>query len=225
MEVSFTLARAQPGKVLTLHAAHVVGIDAELLDPVLPGVRGWRVHREAEPAGVALVIRRCQDDGGRVLAQLVGNGERIEQHEVVAELDPVGRDELGPPLLLVPVGMRRLPMPDTGPQLTHGHSLHAGFWFNNEPIAAQWPGRVGCYSTSVAATTADHAPRSPSEEIRRASDAEHPSVSHCAISLGMLPIAERPGSTLFSLTNRPQFGQTLGSAFSPSTIRPAADLP
>src|SRR5438445_13493109 len=119
VEGSFGFARAQPGKVLTLHAAHAVGVDAELLDPILPGVCGRRVHREAEPTGVALVVRRGQDDGGRALAQLVGNGERVEQQEVVAELDRVRRDELWPPLLLVPVGMRRLPMPDAGAQRTH----------------------------------------------------------------------------------------------------------
>src|SRR5205814_4348955 len=84
-----------------------------------PGVRGRRVHRETEPAGVALVVRRGQDDGGGAFARLVGNGERVEQQKVVAELDRVRRNELGPPLLLVPVGMRRLPMPDTGAQLTH----------------------------------------------------------------------------------------------------------
>ena len=67
VKVSFASARAQPGKVLTLHAAHAVGVDAELLDPVLPGVCGRRVHREAEPTGIALVVRRCQDDGGRAL--------------------------------------------------------------------------------------------------------------------------------------------------------------
>jgi hypothetical protein len=36
MKVSFALAREQPGEVLTLHAAHVFVVDAELLDPVLP---------------------------------------------------------------------------------------------------------------------------------------------------------------------------------------------
>jgi hypothetical protein len=39
------------------------------------------VHRQAKPAGVALVVRRGQDDGGRPLAHLVGNGERVEQQE------------------------------------------------------------------------------------------------------------------------------------------------
>src|SRR5215468_2903870 len=43
VEVSFSLARAQPSEVVTLHAAHAVGIDAELLDPVLPRVGGRRV--------------------------------------------------------------------------------------------------------------------------------------------------------------------------------------
>src|SRR4029453_16314742 len=81
---------------------------------------GRRVHRQAEPAGVAVVVRRGQDDGGRALAQLVGNGERVEQQEVVADLDRVRRYERGPPLRLVPAGMRRLPMPDTGAQFIHG---------------------------------------------------------------------------------------------------------
>ena len=67
MKVSFASTRAQPGKVLTLHAAHTVGVDAELLDPVLPGVRRRRVHREAKATGIALVIRRRQDDGGGAL--------------------------------------------------------------------------------------------------------------------------------------------------------------
>src|SRR5207237_5802671 len=127
VEASFAFARAQPGEVLTLHAAHAVGVDAELLDPILPSVCGRRVHREAEPAGIALVVRRGQDDGGGALAQFVGNRERVEQQEVVAELDRVRRDELGPPLLLVPVWMRRLPLPDTGAQLMHGRdAMSAG---------------------------------------------------------------------------------------------------
>ena len=66
--MSLAFARAQPGKVITLHAAHAVGIDAELLDPVLPGVCGRRMHREAEPTGVALVVGRRQDDRSRALA-------------------------------------------------------------------------------------------------------------------------------------------------------------
>ena len=123
VEVPFALARAQPREVLALHAAHAVGIDAELLDPVLPGVGGRRVHRQAEAACVALVVRRGQDDGGRALAQLVGNRERVEQQEVVADRDPVRRDELGPPLLLVPVRMGRLPVPDTGLELPHAAIL------------------------------------------------------------------------------------------------------
>ena len=120
VEVSFAVARAQPREILALHPAHAVRVDAELLDPVLPGVCGRRVHGPAEPAGVALVVRRSQDNSGRTLAQLVGNGKRVEQQDVVAELDQVRRDELGPPLLFVPVGMRRLPVPDTRAQLTHG---------------------------------------------------------------------------------------------------------
>src|SRR3954470_4669467 len=33
VEVPFALARPQPGEILALHAAHALGIDAELLDP------------------------------------------------------------------------------------------------------------------------------------------------------------------------------------------------
>ena len=84
------------------------------------------MDREAEPARVALVVRRGEDDGGRALAQLVGNGERVEEDEVVAELDRVRGDELGPPLLLVPVGMRRVPMPDARAKLTHGREAMCG---------------------------------------------------------------------------------------------------
>src|SRR6185436_7122322 len=83
VEVCFAFAPTQPREVITLHAAHAVGVDAELLDPILPGVCGRRVHRETKPAGVSLVVRRGQDDGGRALAQLAGNGEGIEQQEVV----------------------------------------------------------------------------------------------------------------------------------------------
>ena len=54
---------------------------------------GRRMYREAKPTGIALVVGRRQDDGGRALAQLVGNGERVEQQEVVAELDRVRRYE------------------------------------------------------------------------------------------------------------------------------------
>jgi hypothetical protein len=94
---------------------------------VLPRVCWRRVHREAERAGVALVVRRGQNNGGRALAQLVGNGERVEQQHVVADLDRVRRYELGPPLLLVPGGMRRLPMPYTGAQLIHARdAMSAG---------------------------------------------------------------------------------------------------
>jgi hypothetical protein len=66
------------------------------------------------------LIRGSHDDGGCALVQLVRNRERIEQLEVAAELDPVVRTQLGPPVLFVPVRMRRLPMPDTGTQLRHG---------------------------------------------------------------------------------------------------------
>ena len=106
MKVSFALARAQPGEVLTLHAVRAFGVDAELLDPILPGVCGRSVHREPKPTGVALVAGRGEADGGRALAQLVGNGQWVEQHDVVAELDPTRRNKLGPPLLLLPVRMR-----------------------------------------------------------------------------------------------------------------------
>src|SRR5581483_1897755 len=119
VEVPFAFARAQPGEILALHAADPVGADAELLDPVLPRVRGRRVHRKAEGARVALVVGRRQDDGGGTHAQLLGNRERVEQDDVVAELDRVRRDELGPRLLRVPVGMRRSPVPDAGAQLVH----------------------------------------------------------------------------------------------------------
>src|SRR5580765_7146504 len=48
VEVSFAFTGAQPGNVLTLHSANAVGIDTELLDPVLPGVRGRRMHWEVK---------------------------------------------------------------------------------------------------------------------------------------------------------------------------------
>src|SRR5262249_8906799 len=147
VEVPFAFARAQPGEVLALHAAHAVGVDAELLDPVLPGVCRRRVHRKAEPAGVALVVRRRQDDGGRTLAQLVGNGERVEQQELVAELDRIRRDELGPLLLVIPVGMRRLPMPDPGANLTHGRDA-----IGVAEITRRSPGRAAASGTGGDAT-------------------------------------------------------------------------
>src|SRR5581483_1518510 len=124
MEVPLALACAQPREILALHAAHPVGIDAELLDPVFPGVRRRRMHGKAEPAGVALVVRRGQHDGGRAFEQPGGNREGVEQEELAARLDGVRRDELGPPLLVVPVGVRRLPLPDTGTQLAHAGRLH-----------------------------------------------------------------------------------------------------
>ena len=120
MEVSFAFAGAEPGEVVALHATDAIRIDAELLDPVLPCVCRRRVHRKAKPPRVALVVRRGQHDSGRALAQLVRNAERIEQQEIVANLDPVRRDELGPPPLVTPIGMGRLPMPDTGAQLAQG---------------------------------------------------------------------------------------------------------
>ena len=113
-------ACAQPGEVLALHAAHLIGIDAELLDPVLPRVGGRRVHRETEPASPALVVRRGQNESRLTLAQLIGDGQRVEQQELVAELDRVRRDILRPRPVRLPVGMRCTPVPETGPKLTHG---------------------------------------------------------------------------------------------------------
>src|SRR6476661_1249285 len=72
---SLGFACAQPGEILALHPAHLIRIDAELLDPVLPCVGGRRVHREPEPASPALVVRRGQNDSRRALAQLVGDGQ------------------------------------------------------------------------------------------------------------------------------------------------------
>src|SRR5262245_26593274 len=46
VELSLAFAGAEPGEVFALHAAYAIGVDAELLDPVLPGVRGWRVNAE-----------------------------------------------------------------------------------------------------------------------------------------------------------------------------------
>src|SRR5262249_29886641 len=82
----------------------------------------------------------------RALAQPVGNRERVEQQKVVAERDRVRRNELGPPLLLIPVGMRRLPMPDTRAQLTHGPQ---------------------CYVRSQRRTTRRQTPTTPSTRDRR----------------------------------------------------------
>src|SRR4029079_6384442 len=53
VKVALAFARAQPREVLALHPADPVGVDAELLDPVLPCVRRRRVDREAEAARVA----------------------------------------------------------------------------------------------------------------------------------------------------------------------------
>jgi hypothetical protein len=120
MEVSLTFAGSQPRQIVALHAAHAVRIDAKLLNPIQPGICRRRVNRESKLTSIPFVIRSGQDDRGRALAQLIRHAERVEQQEVVADLDSVRRNELGPPLLLVPIGMRRSPMPDTGTQLTHG---------------------------------------------------------------------------------------------------------
>src|SRR5581483_7837228 len=119
VELPLALTGAKPGEVVALHPAHLLGVDAELLHPVLPRVRRWRMDGKAEAPRVALVVRRGEDDGRRALPQLVRNCERIEEHDVVAELDRVGGDELRPPLLAVPVGMRRLPVPDAWAKLLH----------------------------------------------------------------------------------------------------------
>src|SRR5207248_9072981 len=55
VEMSLALTRPEPGEIVALHAAHALGVDAELRDPVLPGVLGRGVDGKAEPAGVALV--------------------------------------------------------------------------------------------------------------------------------------------------------------------------
>ena len=68
---------------------YALGVDTELLHPVLPGICGRRMHGNPKATGIALVVRRRQDDGGRTLAQLVGNRQRVEQHEIVAQLDSV----------------------------------------------------------------------------------------------------------------------------------------
>src|SRR4029450_6736087 len=110
---------------------------------------------------VAVVVRRGQDDGGRALAQLVGNGERVEHQEVVADLDRVRRYERGPPLLLVPAGMRRLPVPDPGAQFMHARDpMSAGMTKTNrtdsfvaavgEPTLQPRPGCRGCPRGSAA---------------------------------------------------------------------------
>ena len=124
MEMSFAFARTQPGKGPHFHAAHAVGIDAELLDPVLPGVCGRRVHREVEPTGVALVVGRRQDDRGRAQSRS-SSGTESGSNNTKSSPSSIPYDETssGPSLFLAPAGMRRLPMPDTRTQLTHGHSL------------------------------------------------------------------------------------------------------
>src|SRR4029079_17391408 len=91
VEVPLALTRAQPGEIFALHAAQLVGVDAELVHPVLPGVRGGSVDGEAEPAGVALVVRRGEDHGGRALAQLAGRGPGVAQSAAGHKVDPLRR--------------------------------------------------------------------------------------------------------------------------------------
>ena len=72
-----------------------------------------------ERARVALVVRRRQHDRRRTRTQLVRHAERVEQEELLAEVDRVRGDLGRPPLTLGPVRVARPPVPDTGPQLLH----------------------------------------------------------------------------------------------------------
>src|SRR3954451_19570961 len=86
VELALAFARTKPGKILALHPAYAFGVDPELLDPVLPRVGRGRMHGKPELSSVALVIGRSQNAGCRARTQLVGNGERIEQHELLPQL-------------------------------------------------------------------------------------------------------------------------------------------
>ena len=114
------------------------GIDAAVLFPSLGLMYG--LYEDPKPAAALCAANNdwlaeyCATDLSRLVgvallpqqdpALAVAELERcVQQHEFVAELDRIGGDELGPPLLVVPVGMRRLPVPDAGAHLTHGSML------------------------------------------------------------------------------------------------------
>jgi hypothetical protein len=108
---------AQPGEVLTLHAAHALRVDPNFSTQSCH-VSAGGVHREAERSCVALVVGRGQHDGRRALAQLVGNRKRSNS-TTSSPSYRARRHQLRPPLLLVPVRVWRLPVPDARSQLTH----------------------------------------------------------------------------------------------------------
>ena len=108
---------------MTTHAPETSGkvlLDAEALSRTLSRIAHEIIEANPELDEVALVVRSGEDDGGRAVTQLGRNGERVEQQKIVASFDRVRRDELRPPLLLIPVGMPRRPVPNAGLQLAHG---------------------------------------------------------------------------------------------------------
>jgi hypothetical protein len=98
--------------------------------------RGRGRRRTSQPSRARCLRAACESEGraderrargteqsGRRRSRARANhGERTAGRTTGTrhEFDAVGRNELGPPLLLVPVRVRRLPVPDTGAQLTHG---------------------------------------------------------------------------------------------------------
>ena len=79
VELSLALARPEPSEIITLHPAHPVGIDAELLDPVLPRIYGGCVDWKPEQARVAFVPGRCQEHSGRAFAEAIRHREWVEK--------------------------------------------------------------------------------------------------------------------------------------------------
>jgi hypothetical protein len=109
-------------------------LQAVLPHEVVRGVGRRGVDRRAEAPDqaprVALVPGRGEHHDrlavGREGKNLLGYGERVEEHQPLAVVERVRRDLLRPPLLRRPLRMRRLPVPETCPQLAHRATLPRG---------------------------------------------------------------------------------------------------
>ena len=81
---------------------------------------GGGVNQRAEALDqaprVAFVPRRGEHDGrlalGREREDLFGHGQRVEEEQLLPVVEGVRRNRLRPPLVVRPLGVRRLPVPE-----------------------------------------------------------------------------------------------------------------
>ena len=120
MEMPFAFARAQPGEVVALHSAHVVGIDAELLDPISQvsagGVCTGRPNRRASRSWYGAVrttaVARSRSSSG---TESGSNNRKSSSSSTAYDETSSGHH-----CSLSQSGCEVLPVPDPGAQFTHG---------------------------------------------------------------------------------------------------------